>query len=238
MRFLPVPSLLSLFFFPARTQTCAQEVPCNFDRPTRYMALGDSLAAGYGAVPATQGYVYLLYQLGVFDSIERMLFCNAGVPGASSLDVLEHQVPLAVNKFRPTVITISVGGNDLLPLLAGAGLHQVLDTFRTNLDRILHRLRSGLPETKIYLNNLYSIPEIPETGVIVPVLNRLISRVARAFDVPVADVYSAFRGKGGLLGIEHDGAPRDEVHPTNAGYRVMARAFEEAVKRQGGNGRH
>jgi lysophospholipase L1-like esterase len=202
------------------------------------MALGDSLAAGYGAVPATQGYVYLLYQLGVFDSIERILFCNAGVPGASSLDVLEHQVPLAVNKFRPTTITISVGGNDLLPLRDGAELRQVLHTFRTNLGQILQRLRSGLPEAKIYLNNLYSIPGIPETVVIVPILNRLISRVARAFDVPVADVYSAFRGKGGLLGIEHNGAPRDEVHPTNAGYRVMAHAFEEVVKRQGGNGRH
>ena len=238
MRFLPVPSLLSLFSLPARTQTCVQEVPCNFDRPTRYMALGDSLAAGYGAVPATQGYVYLLYHLGVFDSIDRMLFCNAGVPGANSHDVLEHQVPLAVNKFRPTVITISVGGNDLLPLLQGAGLRQVLDTLRTNLDQILQRLRSGLPEAKIYLNNLYSIPEIPEIVVIVPVLNRLISRVARSYDVPIADVYSAFRGKGGLLRIEHDGAPRDEVHPTNAGYRVMAQAFEEVVKRQGGNGRH
>jgi lysophospholipase L1-like esterase len=201
------------------------------------MALGDSLAAGYGAMPATQGYVYLLYQLGVFDSMERMLFCNAGVPGASSLDVLEHQVPLAV-KFRPTAITISVGGNDLLPLLEGAGLCQVLHTFRTNLGQTLQRLRSGLPEAKIYLNNLYSIPGIPETGVIVPVLNRLISRVARAFDVPVADVCGALQGKGGLLGIEHDGAPRDEVHPTNAGYRVMAQAFEEVVKRQGGNGRH
>jgi lysophospholipase L1-like esterase len=202
------------------------------------MALGDSLAAGYGAVPATQGYVYLLYQLGVFDSIDRMLFCNAGVPGASSLDVLEHQVPLAVNKFRPTTITLSVGGNDLLPLLDGVGLRQVLHTFHRNLEQILQCLRSGLPKANIYLNNLYCIPGIPQTGVIIPVLNRLISRVARAFDVPVADVYSAFRGKRGLLGIEHDGAPRNEVHPTNAGYRMMARAFEEVVKRQNGNGRH
>ena len=49
MRFLPVPSFLSLFPLPARTQTVVREVPCHFDRPTRYMALGDSLAAGYGA---------------------------------------------------------------------------------------------------------------------------------------------------------------------------------------------
>src|SRR5262245_56040896 len=54
-----------LLLFPV--SVCA-ELPWQFDQHTRYMALGDSLAAGYGAVPATQGYVYLLYQSGVFDT--------------------------------------------------------------------------------------------------------------------------------------------------------------------------
>ena len=40
------------------------EVPWQFADNTRYMAMGDSLAAGYGAVPATQGYAYLLYKEG------------------------------------------------------------------------------------------------------------------------------------------------------------------------------
>jgi hypothetical protein len=44
-----------------------------FENNTRYMALGDSLAAGYGAIPATQGYVYLLYQSGVFDTIPNTI---------------------------------------------------------------------------------------------------------------------------------------------------------------------
>jgi lysophospholipase L1-like esterase len=222
-----MPYLLSLFPLPARAQA---EVQGQFDRPTRYMALGDSLAAGYGAVPVTLGYAYLLYQSTVFDAIHRTHFCNAAVPGAASLDVLKYQVPQAVDKFHPTVITLSVGGNDLLPLLDGSEPGQVLDTFRTNLVAILQRLRIGLPEAKIYISNLYSIPKIPETEAVVPVFNRLILHTARAFDVPVADVYSAFRGREGLLQIERDGAPRDEVHPTNAGYRVMAQAFEEAVK--------
>ena len=52
-----------------------------FDDHTRYMALGDSLTAGYGAHPATQGFAYQLYQSGVFDSINHTLLCNAAVPG-------------------------------------------------------------------------------------------------------------------------------------------------------------
>ena len=54
---------------------------------TRYMALGDSLAAGYQAVPVTKGYVYRLYDTETFDSIDHTLFANAAVPGASSSDV-------------------------------------------------------------------------------------------------------------------------------------------------------
>jgi hypothetical protein len=66
------------------------------DDATRYMALGDSLAAGYLALPVTKGYVYRLYETAAFDSLDRTLFCNAAVPGATSSDVLLHQVPQAL----------------------------------------------------------------------------------------------------------------------------------------------
>src|SRR5262245_220499 len=96
------------------------ELPWQFDQHTRYMALGDSLAAGYGAMPATQGYVYLLYQSGVFDTASNTILSNAGVPGATSQHVLDRQVPQAIEAFRPTVITLTLGGNDLLRILNGA----------------------------------------------------------------------------------------------------------------------
>jgi lysophospholipase L1-like esterase len=38
------------------------EVPWTFSNNTRYLAMGDSLAAGYGAIPVTQGYAYVLYK--------------------------------------------------------------------------------------------------------------------------------------------------------------------------------
>ncbi len=227
-RFWSMPSLRSLLPLSSRAP---KEPEGLFERPTRYMALGDSLAAGYGAVPATRGYVYLLYQSSAFDSLDRTHFCNAGVPGATSLDVLEHQVPQAVERFHPTVITLSVGGNDLLTLLNGAELHQVLHAFSSNLAEILRRLHAGLPEVRIFMNNFYCIPKIPETEKVIPVFNRVIDRMAQSFGVPVADVYGFFIGKEGLLQIERNGAPRDEVHPTNAGYRVMAEAFKDAITR-------
>ncbi|MHB8454818.1 MAG: SGNH/GDSL hydrolase family protein [Acidiferrobacterales bacterium] len=206
------------------------DLPWQFQNDTRYMALGDSLVAGYGAIPATRGYVYRLYYSGVFDKVTHTLLSDAGVPGVTSAEVLAYQVPQAVQAFKPTVITITVGGNDLLQILNGADPGHVLMTFQNNLTQILSTLRSQLPNTRIYISNLYTVPEIPDADQIVPVFNEIVAQVAGAFQVPVADVYSAFLGRKGLLLIERPGASPTEVHPTNAGYRVMAEAFEKVIR--------
>lgn len=200
-----------------------------FENNTRYMALGDSLAAGYGAIPATQGYVYLLYQSGVFDTIPNTIFCNTGVPNATSLQVLEHQVPMAIDDFHPTVVTITVGGNDLFRIMAGEDAATVLAEFQSNLTQILQALREGLPTARIYISNLYTISEIPGSDQVVPLFNQIVYGVAGAYGVPVADVYTAFLGKTGLLLIERHNAGL-QVHPTNAGHRAMAKAFEDVIQ--------
>jgi lysophospholipase L1-like esterase len=223
--------LFVLVFSLTVATPAAADLPWEFGNNTRYMALGDSLVAGYGAVPATQGYVYLLYKDGVFDTTTNTLLSNAGVPGVTSLQVLEHQVPQAIEAFRPTVITLTVGGNDLLRILkedADAG--QVLRDFQTNFTLILQNLRTALPNARIVVSNLYSIPQIPDADRVIPIFNQIVASVAGAFNVPVADVYSAFLGREGLLLIERPGAAAYEVHPTNAGYRVMAQAFEAVIR--------
>jgi lysophospholipase L1-like esterase len=219
--------LVMLFFLslPAAAQ---------FETHTRYMALGDSLAAGSGAIPVTQGYVYLLYQEAVFDTVPNTRFANAGVPGVTSSQVLQYQVPQAIGAFRPTVITLTVGGNDLLSILNGADPNQVIIQFGINLTQILFTLRANLPQAPIYMSNLYSIPEIEGSDTVVQALNAVIAQVAAAVPgrVPVADVYNAFKGRNGLLLIERHGANPLEVHPTNAGYRVIADAFKAVIPKR------
>ncbi len=206
------------------------EVPWQFADNTRYMAMGDSLAAGYGAVPATQGYAYLLYKEGVFDKIPNTLLSNVGLIGATSQDVLDKQVPLAIDPFVPTVITLTVGGNDLASILTGADPATVLGNFQANLTNILFQLRTELPEAEIYVSNLYDIPEIPMATPVVLLFNGIVDGVASAFGVPVADVFSAFEGKKGLRLIQRNGADQFEVHPSNAGHRAMAKAFKAAIE--------
>jgi lysophospholipase L1-like esterase len=206
------------------------EVPWTFSNNTRYLALGDSLAAGYGAIPTTQGYAYLLYQQGTFDQATNTIFANAAVPGATSSDVLAYQVPQAITLFQPHVVTLSVGGNDLLRILGGADAGQVLAQFQANLAQILCGLRQALPQSRIYIHNLYDVPEITENvpGGLQAILtfNVIVAAVAQACGASIADVYSAFSGRTGLLLVERNGAGQFEVHPTNAGYRAIAAAFE------------
>ncbi|MBI4527112.1 MAG: SGNH/GDSL hydrolase family protein [Deltaproteobacteria bacterium] len=216
--------------------TAYAELPWQLSQHTRYMALGDSLAAGYGAVPAAQGYAYQLYASGVFDTVPNTLLSNAGIPGTTSRDILEHQLPQAIKALRereavqPTFITLLIGGNDLLQILNGADPNQVLTDFQLNLTEILGTLRAALPHTRIYVGNLYTIPQIPGADDIVPVFNDIIAGVADAFDVPWANVYKEFLGKKDYLLINRRGADQFEVHPSNAGHRAIARAFRAVIE--------
>ena len=210
------------------------DVPWTFSNNTRYLAMGDSLAAGFGAIPATQGYAYLLYQGGTFDAVTNTIFSNAAVPGATSAHVLAFQVPQAVDVFQPHVVTISVGGNDLLAILAGADPATTLTNFQANLVQILGTLRARLPSARVIIGNQYDIPEItatvPGATQIIAQFNAIIAGVAQATGARVAGVFEAFQGRTGLLLVERHGAGAFEVHPTNAGYRVMAQAFAAAAQ--------
>jgi lysophospholipase L1-like esterase len=206
---------------------------------TRYMAIGDSISAGYGAMPATQGFVYQLYQGGAIDKVNETLFCAAGVPGALSKDVLDYQVPQVERFFSNTgmpyrkVVTLTLGGNDLLQILGGADPYVVLPSVGNNLAQILARLVSQFPEAQIYVANYYD-PRLPVPGgseQLVALLNGAIGAAVANFSghAVLVDLHSAFNGRSGLLLIDKKGSGEFEVHPTNAGYRVITQAFEDAI---------
>ena len=210
----------------------------SFQTHTRYMALGDSISAGYGAMPATQGFVYQLFQSGAIDKVNNTLFCAAGVPGALSKDVLDYQVPQVGRFFSQTgmpyrkAVTLTLGGNDLLQVLGGADPTAVMTSVGNNLFLILTQLTTEFPEARIYVANYYD-PRLPVPGgdLLVAALNQAIGGVVGLFpeNAVLVDIHSAFDGRSGLLLIEKKGAGALEVHPTNAGYRVITRAFEEAI---------
>jgi lysophospholipase L1-like esterase len=210
----------------------------SFADNTRYMALGDSLSAGYGAHPATEGFVYQLYQSRAIDKVNNLLLCNVGVPNAMSADVLAYQVPMVPLFFADTgatyrkVITLTVGGNDLFQIFFGADPDEVIPQLGRNLGAILGSLTGAFPDARIYVANQYD----PRLGVLgeaqlIAAANQAIAQVVHLFpNATLVDIFSAFDGRHGLLLAERRGAEPGQIHPTNAGYGVMAKTFADAIK--------
>ena len=56
----------------------------DFPKTGYYAAMGDSVAAGEGAMPVTHGYAYQLYDHGVFGQKQAMDFSNLSVRGGGA----------------------------------------------------------------------------------------------------------------------------------------------------------
>jgi lysophospholipase L1-like esterase len=231
-----------------------------------YLALGDSLGWGYGASdPATKGYVPLFRDfLESEDAWDADLFLNnLSIPGATSTSLISDQLPAALAELEARngdedpnndveVVTVDIGGNDLLALLgicAGGftpacqtAIGTTFATFSANFDFTLDELRTAAgPDTPIivmtYFNSLAGPgcpPAMVPLGEIVlegdPGLglpqgaNDLIRSIAAAHDARVADLVP-----GGvfpaLLGPS-DILP-DCVHANDSGYQIIADAFAD-----------
>ena len=215
--------------------TAFAELPWQHSQHTRFLALGDSLTAGYGADPTLNGYAYKLYKQGVFDTPVHTLFANAAVPGVTSSDVLSYQIP-QVERFKPDVIVMTVGGNDLIAVLEGrAELYAALGTYQNNLMQTLLGLCTNSKPPYVYVGNIYYIPQLGElVNQVIAGFNQVTSGVisglsASGCSVKMVDVNAAFADRKGLLSIERHDAEPFEVHPTTLGHKVMADAFKEVI---------
>jgi lysophospholipase L1-like esterase len=72
---------------------------------------------------------------------------------------------------------------------------------------------------------------VPNEALLIATTNQVIAQVVGSFpSATVVDVFSTFDGRSGLLLVEKHRADQFQVHPTDAGYRVMAKAFADAIQ--------
>jgi lysophospholipase L1-like esterase len=158
------------------------------------------------------------------------------------------------------LVSILLGANDLF-LLQGAcagdptcianGLPQVLTTLGTNMATILAEIRGAGYRGVIVVANYYSLDYTNASGTeITGLLNQALAAAAQTQGAVVADVFSAFQVaastpfaagqtcKAGLL--NSNGSLNQfscDVHPSQSGQKLIARAIEAAymaaVREQG-----
>jgi lysophospholipase L1-like esterase len=148
--------------------------------------------------------------------------------------------------FRRGIITVSIGSDDVLPIarqcvtdLRCPALQPALKTLRGNLATILGSLRRAAPFATIVVlapYNPYGFAD-PISNLLAIQLDLSIAAVSVLHLDPVADGFSPINISLAAqhcsliyFGCSQYGPFASDIHPTQAGYAVLAQAFEKAVR--------
>ncbi len=166
-------------------------------------------------------------------------FINGGCPFAAAVNYSHPQLTTALaflkaHRGQVSPITYVMGANDLLQILTNtAALTSTLQRFAVNEDSILRQLRQAAPAADIVTIDYYNPLTIAATTTAAlsqtvggnMALNAIIDATAAKYNVKVANVHAAFNmpERNPLLcQITWICSPYHDVHPTIAGYGVMA----------------
>ncbi|GAC1646060.1 MAG: GDSL-type esterase/lipase family protein [Herpetosiphon sp.] len=210
-----------------------------------YLALGDSLAAGWNAEPG-KGYVNRLGS-----RLEQLkpgiVTRNIAVAGETSSSFIGRQLPQALRIIKAeqaagkqvSPITLDIGGNDArnVERRTPAERHQTVKLVAKNLGKALDELLMatkgphGERTADIVLMNYYNPWSGDPKDTASPAywaaeLNSAIEAVARARGISVADTATPFdNGKAFSLTFIVNG----DIHANNAGHQVIADQFWTAL---------
>jgi lysophospholipase L1-like esterase len=187
-----------------------------------YLALGASDATGVGAVPLTEGYVYLITR----DLDRRMpgvFLMNLGIPGAR-IDLIKEQVRVATTLgTKADIVTLWTGGNDLVN-------GDDVTMFQDDLRALLGMLKSDV-SGKIVVANLPDFTKLPRfraasnssvTAERVAGFNRAIEEEAKAVNATVVNLFAEPLRDDLVFNA-------DGFHPGNEGHREIANQFLRAI---------
>jgi len=247
------------------------------DHPSTYLALGNSIAVGVGATRVgdngdtvaaweERGYVARFHDKTLSDTA----LINLAVRGETSTTFLASgQLAGAVSAIALAddvqVVTLDIGGNDLLDLIFSApcaldpgstacqvAVVSALTAFSGNYPVILGRLTAALAadpgEESLMVMTYYNpfggtgspfeasvdgallgsdgIIDCTASGFALG-LNDIIACTGAAFGATVVDVHPLFGKKA--LKWTHILDPIPDIHPTNKGHKVIAKAFTKAI---------
>jgi len=199
-----------------------------------YLALGDSMTVGYGvgsqfSFPTAYGNFLRRHN-------SELSVHNLGVNGLTTqglVELLQCNSSLRHLVSRASLITITIGSNDLLRLIKDfnqpfntAQLPMILGNMGRNLVQIGELIRRLNPMAIVKVATLYNpLPAGPYAQYTVPVqrlidtANATVIASTKRYGFVVVDIKGEFRGKEQFL------IGPDYLHPSAAGYNVIAKAF-------------
>lgn len=210
-----------------------------------YVALGDSITAGYSA-PDKKGYVTMINDL-MKEQFGRVKVSNFGLGGNTSRRLLSEILrnPIVQQEIiRADLLTVYIGGNDLKSAYLKYLLRQkneifldAIESFGSRLERIYHAIRL-MNKAPLYTLNFYNpFPNSQIASTWVPALNGAIDTVSMRWHIPVIDVYSRFQQREMMLIHNYrTGTLKDfqlfggnPIHPNLQGHQVIAHTLWQYI---------
>ena len=182
----------------------------------RIAALGDSLTCGW---MAEKGYIdFLQDMLKAKYSAATILFTNRGIPGDTAEGGLRRLKEQVIDA-QPDLVFVQFGLNDAF---SGCPLEQ----YESTVSRIIDRLQRETAAEVLLLTSV-ALADPQEDSMALQYYERLV-QVARQHGVSVVQVHAYWKEKTG--GIFDGLLQADFVHPTAAGYRLMAEAIMQVLQ--------
>jgi hypothetical protein len=211
--------------------------PSGSEEPSCYVALGDSISIDEYAGGRGRGGASLLAANRDEDfppwrgkdlrSLhERLRYQLLAGDGATSHALLESQLPrLESSGMRPAVVTLTVGGNDLLGAYGDtARARQLVRLVRARVEEALGRLRRLMPspDDPVIVGTVYDpsdgsgdasqlgLPAWPDVLDVLAELNAGLRAGAEKFDARIAEIHDRFLGHGLRAGNPVQDDPRPD----------------------------
>lgn len=199
-----------------------------------YLALGDSITAGYGVGnPFSFPNIYANFLMRHNPDL-RLL--NLGVNGLTTsglLNLLKSNPRIRKCVSQASLITLTIGSNDLLRLIRNPNqpvqpslLPVILGNMNKNLLQIGQEIRLLNPSAIVKVATIYNpLPAGPYAGYsslvqgIIANANGMIITCARRYGFMVVDLDREMKGKESLY------IGGDYAHPSSAGHQMIAKAF-------------
>ena len=206
----------------AGVTACASSDPPKPPQRLTYLAIGASDAAGLGAEPITNGYVFQITNA-LDERIDIVLLANLGVPGATTEELDGALELFFETEAEPGLVTVWTGANDVIN-------GEDVDDFEDELEDIFERLRDQTDGVIVAANipDLTQLPRFrddPDRDVTrerIEEFNEAIADQAEDYDVLLVDLYSE--------GVADDMvSDRDGFHPNNDGHRLIADRFLKVI---------
>lgn len=238
------------------------ELKVTNNQKVQLVAIGDSLTEGVGDETNKGGFVPLLANgIEAKYPMTQIEIENFGVAGNRSPQILKRikeEEKIQKNLSTATIITLTVGGNDLMRVIQNNILGLSVETFKKpgekyqkNLTALLNEIRLYNATAPIYVLGIYNpfyvyFPEITEMQEIVNNWNKLTEEVTttepNSHFVPINDLIYQ-----GIFDTDDSDAEQavdadtlndlrnnalyeaDKFHPNYNGYQLISMAFLEEI---------